>query len=423
MVLTSETATAARPSIFTPLKVRDFRLVLLIQLMSSVRQPMQFFAQAWFVNEAASDDNRLVLLGLLATMQGTAYLIWVLFGSALSDRYPKRLTLTVTHIVGFGWLLGTSLLLRIPGAATGDGIWLWIMMCVFIEFGVMMAQDIPARAAFAGEVVPPEVRTGAITMHWLVFALALVVGAPLTGWMIERIGFANLYLVAATMHIFVVLGLRAIRTKGEAADPEASGNSVLENVREGLRYLASDPAMRWTVILTILALAMGILTMGILVAAWVRDVLHLGAAGWGRLALFWGLGGVLANLTLMAKGEYQGKGALFLGGAALLGVSVLGVSASRSVVPSAVAFAFAGFGAQMVMTVGNAIAQSVVPARLLGRVMGLLWVAQGLAQGSGLFVGLLGQAIGLTVLYPLVGGLMVVVVAVTFVRSPLRTLS
>lgn len=422
MAVADETLTAARPSLLAPLRVRDFRWVLFVQLASSIRQPMQFFAQGWFVNEAASDDQRIVLLGLLATLQGTAYLAWVLFGSALADRYPRRLTLSVTHAAGFVWLLGTALLLRVPGAAEGEGIWLWIMLVVFIEFGVMMAQDIPTRAAFAGEVVPAPMRTSAITMHWLVFALALVIGAPLTGWMIERIGFANLYLVAASMHIVVLLGIRMIHAESGAPDPEASADSVLGNVRAGLRYLAEDAAMRWTVVLTILALAMGILTMGILVAAWVRDVLLLDAQGWGRLALFWGLGGVTANLLLISRGEYQGKGLLFLGGAGLLGVSVLGVSASRHVVPSAVGFAFAGLGAQMVMTVGNAIAQSIVPARLLGRVMGLLWVAQGLAQSAGLFVGLIGQAIGLTVLYPLVGLLMVAVTAVTFFRSPLRAL-
>jgi MFS family permease len=422
MVSTARTSTPARPSLLAPLRVRDFRWVLFIQLSSSIRQPMQFFAQGWFVTEATSDGQRIAMLGLLATMQGIAYLTWVLFGSALSDRYPRRLTLTVTHLAGFVWLLGTALLLRVPGAAEGEGVWLWIMMFVFIEFGVMMAQDIPTRAALAGEVVPAPIRTSAITMHWLLFASALVVGAPLTGWMIERIGFANLYLVAAAMHIIVILGLRMIRTRGEAADPNASADSVLENVREGLRYLASDPAMRWTVILTILALAMGILTMGILVAAWVSDVLGLGAQGWGRLALFWGLGGVLANLVLVLRGDYQGKGLIFLGGAALLGVSVIGVSASRHVVPTAVAFMFAGYGAQTVMTVSNAIAQSIVPARLLGRVMGLLWVAQGVAQSSGLFAGLLGQAIGLTVLYPVVGVLMVIVTLLTFLRSPLRTL-
>ncbi|MGE0227086.1 MAG: MFS transporter [Dehalococcoidia bacterium] len=422
MTTVREAPALVSPSRLAPLRERDFRWVLFVQLASSIRQPMQFFAQGWFVNQAAPDDRRVVMLGLLATLQGAAYLSWVLFGSALSDRYPRRLTLMVTHAAGFAWLVGTSLLLRFPGAAEGEGLWLWIMMAVFIEFGVMMAQDIPSRAAFAGEVVPQDVRTSAITMHWLVFASALVVGAPLTGWMIERIGFANLYLVAASMHLVVLFGLRMIRARGGAADPEASADSVIDNVRAGLRYLGEDPAMRWTVVLTILALAMGILTMGILVAAWVSDVLLLDAQGWGRLALFWGLGGVLANLVLMMRGDYRGKGLIFLTGAGLLGVAVLGVSASRHVVPSAVGFAFAGVGAQVVMTVGNAIAQSIVPGRLLGRVMGLLWVAQGLAQSAGLFVGLIGQAIGLTVLYPLVGVLMVAVTMVTFFRSPLRSL-
>jgi MFS family permease len=422
MALAPDAAVAVRASPLDALRVRDFRWSLLIQLASSIRQPMQFFAQGWFVNQAASDDNRIVMLGLLATLQGTAYLSWVLFGSALADRYPRRLSLTVAHSVGLCWLLGTSLLLRFPGAAEGDGLWLWVMMFVFIEFGVMMAQDIPTRAALAGEVVPAEVRTTAITMHWLVFACALVIGAPLTGWMIERIGFANIYLVAAGMHVIVLLALRMIRSKTEAADPGASAESVLENVRGGLRYLGQDAAMRWTVVLTILVVAMGNLALGILVSAWVSDVLDLGAEAWGRLALFWGAGGVLLNIALMVRGEYQHKGMIFIGGAALFGLSVLGVSGTRNVGLTAAGFLLAGMGAQTVLTVSNAIAQSVVPARLLGRVMGLLWLAQGVAQGSGLFVGLLGQAVGLTVLYPLVGLLMLSAAAITLLRSPLRSL-
>jgi len=423
MVIARDIAAQPQPSLLDVLRVRDFRWSLLIQLASSIRQPMQFFAQGWFVNQAASDDNRIIMLGLLATLQGTAYLGWALFGSALADRYPRRLALTVAHSIGLCWLLGTSLLLRFPGAAEGEGLWLWIMMFVFIEFGVMMAQDIPIRAALAGEVVPASMRTTAITLHWLVFALALVMGAPLTGWMIERIGFANIYLVAAAMHVIVILALRAIRSNTEPADPDASAESVMENVRGGLRYLAEDPAMRWTVVLTILCVAMGNLTMGILVSAWVSDVLLLDAEAWGRLALFWGAGGVLLNVLLISRGEYQHKGLIFLAGAGLFGLSVLGVAGTRNVFLTAAAFLLAGMGSQTVLTVSNAIAQSIVPGRLLGRVMGLLWLAQGVAQGSGLFVGLLGQAIGLTFLYPLVALLMLAVAGLTLVRSPLRALS
>ena len=79
-------AAAGRDSFLAPLRVRDFRVSLAIQVVASVRQPMQFFTQAWFINTVAPSDQRIAMLGLLATLQGVAYLAWVLFGSALSDR-------------------------------------------------------------------------------------------------------------------------------------------------------------------------------------------------------------------------------------------------------------------------------------------------------------------------------------------------
>ena len=71
--MTSASATTvatARPSLFAPLGVRDFRVSLAIQVISSVRQPMQFFTQTWFINTVAPTDQRVAMLGLLATLQG-----------------------------------------------------------------------------------------------------------------------------------------------------------------------------------------------------------------------------------------------------------------------------------------------------------------------------------------------------------------
>ena len=207
-------------SLLAPLRVRDFRVSLAIQIGSSVRQPMQFFTQTWFINTVAPADQRVAMLGLLATLQGISYLTWVLFGSAISDRVPRRTALLVTHLAGAVWLGGTALLLRIPSVVHGDGIWFWIMLVVFAEFGVMNAQDIPARTAVASETVPASMRTRAITLHWLAFAVALLVAAPSTGWLIGRIGFANIYLLAMGSHLLTALGLRflrAARALGHAA--------------------------------------------------------------------------------------------------------------------------------------------------------------------------------------------------------------
>ena len=409
-------------SLLAPLRVRDFRVSLAIQIVSSVRQPMQFFTQTWFINTVAPADQRVAMLGLLATLQGISYLTWVLFGSAISDRVPRRTALLVTHLAGAVWLGGTALLLRIPSVVHGDGIWFWIMLVVFAEFGVMNAQDIPARTAVASETVPASMRTRAITLHWLAFAVALLVAAPSTGWLIGRIGFANIYLLAMGSHLLTALGLRFLRAGRTAADPDAHRESILENVRVGERYLGTDATMRWAVLLTVITISLGSVAMGILIATWISDVLHLDAAGWGRLALFWGVGGVLANGFLVSRGNYRHKGILFLGGATSFAVAVLVFSQTRSLPIVALTFIAGGGGSQLVITVGSALAQQLVPPHLLGRVMGLLSLAQGVASISGFFLGLIGQAIGLQLLYPALGMLMLAVTAYTAIRSPLRRL-
>ncbi|MDA1062657.1 MAG: MFS transporter, partial [Chloroflexi bacterium] len=403
-----------------PLRVHDFRLLLLMQFVTGFRQPLQFFAQAWYVNSVAPEGQRVLLLGLLATLQGVAYLSYILFGGALADRYPRRTTLLITHGAAFLALLLTGSLLLLPGASTGDGLWLWIMMLVFTEFALVIAQDFPARMAMVTDVVPEELRTTAVTLHWLVFSLAFLVAAPTVGWLLDEVGFAATYFVASIGHVLVILLLRKLNHPAAAADPDAAGQTMLDNVRGGIAYLGEAPGVRWVVIVTWLSLSAGIVTMGLLVAAWIDQVLGLSASGWGLMALFWGIGGVLASTSLAVAGEYRHKGPLFIATVGGFGLSVLGFSLTRSVVVATLFFLLTGASFQLLITLGNAIVQDAVPSRLLARVMGMLWMAQGIAQASGVLMGALAQSLGLTVFYPAVGVFMIAVAIYAALQRPLR---
>ena len=163
--------------------------------------------------------------------------------------------------------------------------------------------------------------------------------------------------------------------------------------------------------------------MGALVSAWVFDVLGLDAAGWGRLAVFWGVGGLLVWVGLLTRGNYGRKGAIFLAFAAAAGLAVLGFAFTHSVFVAALFFAITGAGFQIVMTLGTAIVQTTAPLHLHGRVISLLFLTRGLTQSGGVLMGALGQFIGLTVLYPVVGALIVVAVfSVIAAQQPLRSL-
>lgn len=420
----SVAAIEARPSgPLGPLRLRDFRLLILIQFATGLRQPIQFFAQAWYVNSVAPEGQRILLLGLLATIQGTAYLIYILFGGALTDRYPRKSMLLVAHWAGFVVLLATAGLLYVPGASEGEGPWLWIMMFVFVEFSVMVAQDFPARMALVSEVVPEKIQTTAVTLHWLAFSLAFLIAAPLVGWMLDNVGFAATYLVAAAGHLVVVVLLRLLEFEGEPADPDAADQSMVENVKIGVQYMRDEPGVRWVILVTWMSLAAGMIAMGLLIAAWVQDILGLSAAGWGVMALFWGVGGVLSSIVLAALGEFHGKGRVFIGAVAVFGFAVLGFSLSRFVPLSALFMLISGLAFQFLITLGNAIVQEVVPNRLMGRVMALLFMAQGIAQASGVAMGAIAQLVGLEVFYPGLAMFMLAVAALAAMQRPLRQLA
>ena len=75
-------------------------------------------------------------------------------------------------------------------------------------------------------------------------------------------------------------------------------------------------------------------------------------------------------------------------------------------------------------TTANAALQHAVPNRLLGRVMSLLWLAQGIAQVAALGTGALGQVVGLDVLFPLAGvAILLFTLATVAMQRPLRALN
>ncbi len=429
MTATSDTATAAAPreppaKAGSLLHIAEFRLLCITQLATGLRMPMLFFTQAWYVNVAAPEDQRVLLLGLLASLRGAVFLLYILFGGAFADRYPRRTMLLASHAFALGGVAITGALLLLPGASEGDGAWLWVMLVLFTGFALVNAQDLPTRTAMISDIVPPSRVTSAVTIFQLALAVTMLVGAPTAGWAIEHLGFGATYLLAGIGHLAVLAVVSRMRSGGIAADPDATAQSVLANVRSGIDHLREDPVVCWIVLLTWVAFTAGMSVMGVLIAAWVRDVLDLDAAGWGVMALFWGAGGVLASLALMSRGEYGHRGPLFLGSTLVFGLAILGFGLSRELAPAFLFNGLAGAAFQLIAIVGIASVQTAVPPRLLGRVMSLLMLAQGIAQLAGLALGALGQLIGLQLLYPAAGlAIALFALATVALQRPLRSLN
>lgn len=405
-------------SVFAALRIRDFRLLLATQIATGFRGPVFFITQAWYVNTAAPEDQRVVLLGALGAIRGVTFLSFVLFGGAIADRFPRRATLIVSHSIALVMAVGVALLLFRPEVEAGEGPWLAVMFVLFASFGLINGQDQPTRTAMIRDVVPPHLLTSSVTIWQFGQSIALLPAAVASGLLIEQVGFGWTYLIASSGHIVTIALAFALRTRPGAADPDARRESMLANLRGGFAVMRSNTVVRWTILLNWGATAAGLSVMGILIAAWVEDILGLDAFGWGVMMAFWALGGITGSVWLASRGDYRSMGMRYLGVTMALGVAVVGFSLSRHIALAFFFNAIAGFGHSMVQTVGTAIIQRHTPNRVLGRVTGLLLLSGGLMQIAGLGVGLLAQSIGLEPVYTAAGLTIIAATLATAIWQP-----
>src|SRR2546421_12160879 len=79
---------------FSSLKVRNYRLFWISQVISLTGSWMQTTAQAWLVLQLT---NSALALGIVTTLQFLPVTLLSLYGGVLADRLPKRQTLVVTQ--------------------------------------------------------------------------------------------------------------------------------------------------------------------------------------------------------------------------------------------------------------------------------------------------------------------------------------
>jgi MFS family permease len=163
---------------------------------------------------------------------------------------------------------------------------------------------------------------------------------------------------------------------------------------EGFRYV-------WTHrrVLTILSLftVVGIFgwSYSVLMPAFARDVLHLGANGYGLLMAGSGVGALLAALTVASAGHMLPTRAMALGGVWIFSVALILFAYTRNLYVCIGLLALVGFGVVLYFSTSNTVLQSIVPDEMRGRVMGI-WalIFGGMIPLGSLEAGLMADMLG-----------------------------
>src|SRR5437763_1228627 len=346
---------------FSAFKHRNFRLYFSGQLISFTGTWMTSTAQGWLVYQLTGSK---ALLGIVAAAASAPMLFFATWGGWVADRYPKRFVIVVTQI--------SSMILSLTMAAL---VWTkvvqpWHIILLAVVGGVTMAFDMPARQSFVIEMTSREDLMNAISLNSSAFNCARIIGPSVAGFLMAHLGIALCFLCDGLSFIPVIAGLLLMRLPNKQTQI-ASGGGAIAQALEGFRYVWGHRR-----VLTILSLftVVGIFgwSYSVLLPAFARDILHLGANGYGLLMAGSGVGALVAALTVASAGHMLPTRTMALGGVWIFSATLALFAYTRNLYLGVVLLAIVGFGLVLYFSTSNTVLQSIVPDEMRCRVMSIL---------------------------------------------------
>ena len=341
------------------LRHRNYRLFFGGQVISTVGTWMQSIALPWLVLQLTNSD---FLVGLTLACQFLPVLLFGPLGGIIADRYPKRRVLLCTQAA---YMLPALSLFALThyGAAQ-----YWMVLIAAVGVGTINVFDVPARQAFAIEMVGREDLMNAIALNSSVFNGAAVVGPSVAGVLIGFLGVQLCFLVNGVSFIAAIGALLLMRNLPTLVRLHGE-TSVLERIREGASYARHDPVVG-TMLAMVAVFSLFAMNRLTLIPLFADRVLHIGAAGFGFLMASLGLGALTAALTLaVAPRATNGRRQMVVG--VVWALAPVAFSVSRNPILSALLLYAAGFAQMFFLATANTRIQTVTPDRLRGRVMAL----------------------------------------------------
>ncbi|MFI1048368.1 MFS transporter [Streptomyces griseoruber] len=344
-------------SMFSSLKVRNYRLFFAGQVVSNIGTWMQRIAQDWLV---LSLTGSATAVGVTTALQFLPMLLFGLYGGVLVDRLPKRRALLVTQSA----MAVTGIALA---ALTLSGhVQVWHVYLAAFAVGLATVVDNPARQSFVSEMVGPDQLQNAVSLNSANFQSARLVGPAVAGLMITGVGTGWAFLANGLSFVAPIAGLLLMRARElyvvERA-PRGKGQ-----LREGLHYVAGRPDLIWTITLVGFVGTFGF-NFPVYLSAFADDVFHAGAGSYSLFNTLMAVGSLAGALLAARRGTARMR--VMIGAAVLFGAMEILAATAPSLWLFALLMAPIGmFGMTINVTANTSIQMGTDPA-MRGRVMAL----------------------------------------------------
>ncbi|MGH7671139.1 MAG: MFS transporter, partial [Gemmatimonadaceae bacterium] len=278
------------PTIARALAHRNYRLFFSGQSVSLVGTWITRVATAWLVYRLTGSA---LLLGVVSFAGQIPTLVMAPVTGVLIDRWNRHRVLVITQVASM-LQSATLAVLALAGIITVPEI-----IVLQVMQGIINAFDNPARQAFVVNMVDDRNDlSNAIALNSLMVNGSRIIGPSIGGVLIAAFGEGWCFVIDAVSYVAVIASLFAMHVTPEA--PAHTDTHILEELREGFRYVSGFLPVRAVLLLLALTSIMG-MPYSVLMPAVASKILHGGPHTYGILLTASGIGAMGGALYLAAR--------------------------------------------------------------------------------------------------------------------------
>jgi predicted MFS family arabinose efflux permease len=373
-------------------------------LLASLGHFVQEVALYWIAYEITGSPMALGILGLCGA---APRLLLGALGGVLVDRYDRKRLLI---LIQFFSILPVLLFLILY---TSGALEFWHLLAVEVLFGSIRAVNPSASQSILAELVPREHLMNAVSLYTIGFNFARIVGPSLGGVLILWIGVRGCYVVFLISLIFSGVGLMLIRLKDQrAANPE---QDFVREFKEGFQYVWASPLIMSS-IAAAYTFSIFIVTYQRFLPVFAKEIFAVGPEGLGMLMAAPGIGAI-ASLTFLASvGERWNRAWLLWITTTVTPIFLILFCLSPVFWISVVLLGLVGAGQVSFRTISRVIIQVEAPRDLLGRVMSVFNMDQGMRSLGSVVLGVFATIFGASLGLALTAGVSLIVTTTLFYR-------
>ncbi len=338
----------------------DYRLFWLSRAAGSLGGLIQSVALGWQVYAVARETMDVArssfMLGTVGLVTFLPVLLFTLPAGEAVDRYDRRRVLLCCLL---GQMAVVSVLAALSFVQVRHTSPLLVMAALS---GCARAFFAPASSALGPMLVPRALLPRAIAWNSLAWQISAVLG-PAVGGILVAASPTMAFAVATALYAVSALLLSRIRANTR---PPAKSGTRWSLMKEGVHYVWNNKIVFGAISLDLFAVLLGGATA--LLPAFARDVLHVGASGFGILRAAPAAGATVVALYLAAKPIRRHAGLIMFWGVGIFSLATIAFGSSRHLLLSVACLAVLG-GADMISVfVRQTLVQLVTPDAMRGRV-------------------------------------------------------